>query len=516
MTNGIDPDLEWLMKHLPAPDAPDLHDERVERVAALVNQSIRNDRLPVTIGLFGGWGSGKTTLLAKLTQSARASGWRSYKLVYFNAWKYAGFMEIVPSLIYKVLRFGNYDHVRVGPEQIAEIMTSLGKDYADKIGEWVEKYVAVNPTKLIADAKQIADAFKNGSRTVRQNVIDAYYGQIDRAQDLLLDVFKDPKKVTIVLIDELDRCDPDEAFSVIKQLRILFAMRKLPIVFVVCANPDPIGQAIKHRHGLESKTGDFEARRILEKFVDFYIDLSEPMNIGKLVEWLWREQTQQTGNLKDVQLGDAATLIGLDTEFLTNNTVFPTNETALAVMTTEIPMYGNLRLLKKSLEYVSARRFPNEEFIWSGWHMEIISQMEPALQSELSVIANDIATVACVAHQRVFDIEMVWTRGRFVPSSAEFKDFSIFGLYRSFFWEEALRRLGRTQNPVNPQNKAEQDILQKWLANVPHMNFLIILTLLPLRIASAGHKFREGDSLPRPKVTFSELGPRLGAQLASY
>jgi hypothetical protein len=45
-------------------------------------------------------------------------------------------------------------------------------------------------------------------------------------------------------------------------------MRNCPIVFVVCANPGPIGLAIKHRYGLQSDTGDYEARRILEKFVD--------------------------------------------------------------------------------------------------------------------------------------------------------------------------------------------------------------------------------------------------------
>ena len=161
-------------------------------------------------------------------------------------------------------------------------------------------------------------------------------------------MFNDPDKVTIVLIDELDRCDPDEAFAVIKQLRVLFAMRKLPIIFVVCANPDPIGQAIKHRHGLESNTGGFEARRILEKFVDLYIDIAEPIAIGELAHWLWEQQAKQAGNIKGINADDAATLIGLDTKFLINNVRYPTTETALQAMTTEIPMYSNLRLLQKA------------------------------------------------------------------------------------------------------------------------------------------------------------------------
>jgi hypothetical protein len=381
VSNEDDPDLEWLLSHMPVAGAPSLHEGRVARVCDLLRTFIAADRLPLTVGLFGGWGSGKTTLLSLLAQTLANPEWKSCKIVYFNAWKYAGFMEIVPSLIYKILRHGNYDHKRVGADLIAEIMTSIGKEYADKIGDWVAKFVGINPVEVLADAKRIQSAIKAGEGTVPEEVVRAYYTQIDRAQDLLLTVFKDNKKITIVLIDELDRCDPDEAFAVIKQLRILFAMRKLPIIFVMAANPDPIGQAIKHRHGLQSRTGDFEARRILEKFVDLYIDISEPLAIGNYVRWLWQEQAERPGNVKGKTIDESATLIGLDREFLLYNTRHPTRETALAAMTTEVPMYGNLRLLQKSLDNVSARPFPNRSLVWSAWHLEIIGQMEPALRS---------------------------------------------------------------------------------------------------------------------------------------
>src|SRR5262249_15349431 len=119
--------------------------------------------------------------------------------------------------------------------------------------------------------------------------------QVDKAQDALAEVLgelkpdEEAEEPIVVLIDELDRCDPDEAFNVIKQMRVLFSMRHIPVAFVVCANPEPIGLAIKHRYGLESDSGDYEARRILEKFVDAYEDLSEPLPLGELISNLWKD-----------------------------------------------------------------------------------------------------------------------------------------------------------------------------------------------------------------------------------
>jgi hypothetical protein len=137
------------------------------------------------------------------------------------------------------------------------------------------------------DASKAYAQVHEQSVIVSQKLLDAYYAQIDRAQDLLFKLFQDRQRITVVLIDELDRCDPDEAFEVIKQLRVFFAMRKLPIAFVVCANPEPIGLAIKHKYGLTTASGEYESRSILEKFVDVYFDMAEPAELGKTVEWLW-------------------------------------------------------------------------------------------------------------------------------------------------------------------------------------------------------------------------------------
>jgi Cdc6-like AAA superfamily ATPase len=216
-----DSDLIWLRNYVPAKTAPPLQEKRVDQLIELLAKLIASDRLPFTVGLFGGWGSGKTTFLSILANKLLSKGRSDHKVIYFNAWKYAGFMEIVPSLIYKVLRYGNHA-VKDPEEAIKEIMVSLGKEYADTFGDWTKKIIGIDAKEIFKGASKVYSAIREGVEVVPREVIDAYYTQIDRAQDQLARTFSDRKKVTIVLVDELDRCDPDEAFSVMKQLRIFF------------------------------------------------------------------------------------------------------------------------------------------------------------------------------------------------------------------------------------------------------------------------------------------------------
>lgn len=506
-----DPDLDWLLRHVPPRGSPTLHEERAARVEALLEGLIESHRLPFTVGLFGGWGSGKTTFLSILAKKLLAKRGQSYKLVYFNAWKYAGFMEIVPSLIYKILRHGNYD--RTDAEKLIwGIMVSLGKEYSDKVGQWAEGYTGVNPVR---EALRIGRVVKEGLETVPERTIEAYYTQIDKAQDLLVKVFKDPDRVTIVLIDELDRCDPDEAFAVIKQLRVLFAMRKLPIVFVVCANPDPIGCAIKHRYGLSTRSGDYEARRILEKFVDVYVDTSEPLALQEFVEWLWKEQTRLPGNAQGKSLGNAAALIGLEAG-VEGAGSDPTGATALGTMKTDISLYSNLRLLRKSLECVSSRRFLHWGLLWAAWHLEIAEQMEPAFRGELRRVSSDIGRITAAAHEKLFAEPVVVHDGRFMPQPHPHRESTLFGRYRSFFWEQAIERLNHLREQNGPQESSNSGILRRWLADYKKMDFLILLSLLPFEQGKDARASPGSNRLPALTDNMKRHSEHLESLLASY
>jgi KAP family P-loop domain len=288
-----DPDFDWLSSHLPQKNALPERQDLAERIAVQIAGRVNNGDLPHTLGVFGGWGSGKTTFLALLAEELNEIN--GARIIYFNSWKYAGLADILPSLIYKILQQGVPPTNQNRNKAAMRVLASLGKEYSDKLGSWTEERTGVNPAELFKDVQHLYETVKNNKNLVRSEVLKEYYTQVDKAQDALVEALhpiepgKRVENPIIILIDELDRCDPDEAFIVIKQLRVLFAMRRLPTVFVLCANPEPIGLAIKHRYGLESEAGDYEARRILEKFVDAYEDFSEPVALGNLARTLWKE-----------------------------------------------------------------------------------------------------------------------------------------------------------------------------------------------------------------------------------
>jgi Cdc6-like AAA superfamily ATPase len=245
MDGHAHPDRRWL-KAIKPKDAIGVLEERAVRVAKIIDRLERDKGLPHTIGLFGTWGSGKTATVAYIADELESRG---HHTVYFNAYKYASYMEVVPALIYRLIDALPINNDSAASERLVKIMSTLSGKYADRFGTWLESKIGVDLVEASKDVKNILEA----PEAARQKLLQEYYTRVDRAQDTLVDVFGQSNldKPVVVLIDELDRCDPGEAFEAMKQLRILFNMRGLNIVFVLVANPYPIGLAIRHQFGLD-------------------------------------------------------------------------------------------------------------------------------------------------------------------------------------------------------------------------------------------------------------------------
>ena len=481
-----DNDLQWLLTHIPKDNSPNIHESRVADIQKLINQLISKKKLPYTIGLFGTWGAGKTTFLALLAQSLSSSKivLTPCKVVYFNAWKYAGFMEIVPSLIYKILKYG-CSSKQGGQQTIAKIMISLGMEYSDKFGKWSKERLGVDIIELAKDVKTVKD-IADGKLGQYDGLLDTYYTQIDRAQDLLKEVFDNSKHTTIILIDELDRCDPDEAFTVIKQLRVFFSMRNIPVLFILCANPEPIGLAIKHRYGLNTPLSDYEARKILEKFVDTYVDLSEPLQLDKLVESLWNNAD------KDVFTSSAITFV--DTFIKTNRNIDTVkNSTSLQAINTDNAIYSNLRLLKKSLEYVCSRRFSNSHLLWSAWHLELVQQIDPTFRRVISRLASHIQRITMLSYNTLWQTKFDWISSQNKIVLETDKGGSLFGVFRSLYWDNARQYLTDLQKKEDPESESLAKDLKSLLSDYKQMDFIILMSLLPVPI-NILHQFEKKRS----------------------
>jgi hypothetical protein len=473
-TQGVDNDYAWLKTHLNYSAKLESRERLVEKIVAGLKQRIQTGRLPFTLGVFGGWGAGKTTCLAMIAE--KLEDCPGCKVVYFNSWKYAGFMEIVPSLIYKILQYGIADDSN-RDEAARRILLALGNKYTDQLGKWAQNKVGIDPVALFKDIYSVPDIVEKNNARVMPEVVRAYYTQVDKAQDELRNALgtvvpgSPPTNTVVVLIDELDRCDPDEAFNVIKQMRVLFGMRDLPVAFIVCANPEPIGLAIKHRYGLESDTGDYEARRILEKFVDSYEDLSESEPLSPLVKYMWKDQA-----IPWIVQFDAASLTPeLEVDEVGNATAFD-------AITTSIPLFSNIRVLQKSFEYIADKTHSNRHLLWTKWFLQIANQIDPKFRRDIRVLAEPIQNIVFSTYASLQSVRYKANRSakgiRFEFETD--KGRTLFAIFRSFIWEHANSELKRISKSDDPEELERARALASLLAQPLRVDIVVLLSLLPL------------------------------------
>ncbi len=475
-----DGDVAWLLKQIPKNDLLGFQKSKINELLELILASEKPD-LPKTIGLFGTWGTGKTTVLAmladKLNRLSRNGDY--FPVIYFNAWKYAGFMEVVPALIYKILKYVAPENDPSVGKKISKVMLSLGKKYSDQFGNWTEHRFGLNFTELAKDAVLIKKSWTQEEK--RLALLDQYYTQVDKAQDTLRELFEGRKNPAVVMVDELDRCDPGEAFEVIKKLRVFFSMRGIPIVFVLSVNPDPVGAAIRHQYGLDSGISDYETRRILEKFVDAYIDMSDPVSLRAFVrhQWVSGSRPYPLGIVHRLDRDNSG-------EGYESDTVRGAD--AFLAMETDNYLYSNIRILKKSFDHVTAKGSENDPQIWTKWHLEILSQAHLSLRRKVAKIAEDITDIAVLAHLSLFnrlsDLNQLNAKTGRVDRPAELKTpegNTAFSIYRSFFWEQTRQRTAELKVGASPEQLARNAIVKDFLLERYLMDFIIIMSLIGFR-----------------------------------
>jgi KAP family P-loop domain len=445
------------------------------RVAGEINDCIAGGRLPMTIGVFGGWGAGKTTFLALLSRELEAN--EKAKVLYFNAWKYAGMMEIVPSLIYKVLKFGVSGSDEQRDKKAMQVLLSLGREYSDEFGKWAKERVGVDPVKLFKDVHKLKEVVETNDQVVSPEIVKAYYSQVDRAQDHLAEALgpytagSPAANPVVVLIDELDRCDPDEAFLVIKQLRVLFAMRQIPIAFVLCANPEPIGLAIKHRYGLDSATGDYESRRILEKFVDSYEDFNDPLELRSLIEALW-ETLEPQHHPWIIEVDEANGDKGFRANVVGNARAFD-------VINTSNPLFANLRIISKTFKHRADPGNGWEFLFWTSWHIELADQVDPVFRRHISLAAGHLETIFVESYRRLLTDVRPSLRREQVEFGSD-KGRTLFAILRSYFWEAGRAEAERARQDGSPEGVKTLQSLVAILSESYRMDYICSMSLVPI------------------------------------
>lgn len=254
-------------------------------------------------------------------------------------------------------------------------------------------------------------------------------------------------------------------------------MRRLPTLFVVCANPEPIGLAIKHQYGLESEAGDYEAGRILEKFVGAYVDFTDSVQLGGLARSIWKQDIQ-FNTPWIIQIDEENGDVGYYSNTIRNATVFD-------MMTSAIPYFINLRVFKKTLDSLRNVQYKTDHLHWTLWHLELVEQVDPHFRGVLRTLSHSIRSMAESAYKHIAsNLHYSITAERLGYHTD--KGNTLFAILRSFLWESGRNELASLEsNAANatPQERETAKALQHLLADDRKMNFVSSLCLLPLASA---------------------------------
>lgn len=227
---------------------------------------------PLVVALDEKWGTGKTVFAKRLERQATDKG---FTVVYFDAFKRDYDPDVFISLSAELL---------AKIPQDSDKKSSL-KESAKTVGKTIGKLALKGGVRFLTAGALKAGDFNETSEEVANELSNIAEAELDalidhrldsaRVADQTFDKFKDSlkelanipatedvkAKPLLFIVDELDRCRPDYALSVLETIKHFFSVQN--VHFLLVCDIDQLVAAVHHRYGI-----DGHGYTYLEKFID--------------------------------------------------------------------------------------------------------------------------------------------------------------------------------------------------------------------------------------------------------
>jgi hypothetical protein len=251
--------------------------------------AIENTETPFVFGVLGDWGTGKTSALNLLKDSfITKKGDRTYFIpIWFNAWFYENEANIVYPLLYAIKkdyqqRLKGIDEAKKLGDGLLKVVAASTLALTDVGLRVVSKHFIGDAMKLSDIQEQVKDVLENPGEVEKvlsswadqvsilsnayQSLIDSYAAELAAT---LKDVSQDDIRF-VILIDDLDRCLPQTAVTILESIKNFLSANRC--VYVFGLNPKVVYQGIKVKYqGL-----DIDGREYLEKILNYSFYVPEP------------------------------------------------------------------------------------------------------------------------------------------------------------------------------------------------------------------------------------------------
>lgn len=228
------------------------------------------------ISLNAPWGAGKTLFLNHLKETLEKE---NHSVILYDAWKndyHKNVLATFVSAVFAEIKDPLNDVVKAGAKMLLELAAQSAKSIAQaKLGIDIDAIINENESK-----NSLTDAYRKD------------HSSIEQFKRKLSEFAQKQEKPLIFLIDELDRCRPNQAVEVLEVVKHFFDIPNA--VFVFAINLEQIRKSIEHIYG------GIDAAAYLRKFFDISYDLPE-LNTTEFITYCFEKNKNhnQTDEAKE-------------------------------------------------------------------------------------------------------------------------------------------------------------------------------------------------------------------------
>lgn len=251
---------------------------------------------PLTIGVFGVWGAGKSTLLNLIEQKVKTGKSKENKTicVNINAWAFEGYEDAKVAVMESLLQ----ELKKEAPENIKTKIKKLLKkvDFFKLTTKTVGLAAPIagsiatgNPLPMIISfnsSEDIGNGIKKASKAI-QTIREEYIkddNAVSEESSVVNNVrtfrkeFEDALNNNdlnnvVVLIDDLDRCQPERIIETLEAIKLFLAVNKT--TFIIAADENVIQYAIRKKYPPVNNTEVNLDREYIEKIIQLPIYIPE-------------------------------------------------------------------------------------------------------------------------------------------------------------------------------------------------------------------------------------------------
>ena len=258
-------------------------DEIVEKIVRLLT-IISNNSGSATFALNGAWGTGKTFVLNKLEEALlMQQAGEKFVVFRYNCWKYDYYDEPLVAIVAAMLDSVDTENHLLSRKARTTLqsMFEFCRPNLEKIASEISKNkLGIDLVEILSKLKQSKDSYDECKNEIEKKYHESdpnysFNKTLKNVREELRNISKE--RTLVVVVDELDRCQPNYAIKVLERLHHLFAELENCVV-VLAIDKSQLNKTVEQVFGENISVDAY-----LKKFIDFELTLDAGTINGEFI-----------------------------------------------------------------------------------------------------------------------------------------------------------------------------------------------------------------------------------------